>query len=478
MSLVVRVIAPTGRDAELICSVLNAESVRATICSPDFLQSEAASAAPLGPLLIAEEALQPATMEALGRLVQIQPSWSDFPILILAGNGRDTARSRTLERAWLPLGSPVILERPIRPGTLVSSVRAALRARQRQYQIRDTLAELRHERETLQAVLDNLPVGIVLCKPSGEIILGNQRLESIVRHPLLPAANIDDHGAWKAYHSDGRRVLGEEFPLPRAMRSGHAIPPEEYIYERGDGTRGWISLSAAPIVDARGDVTGGVVAMSDIDQQKKAESAIIQNEKLAAVGRLAASISHEINNPLEAVTNLLYLAGCSPGLSKEVQSYLASAEHELARVSQIVNHTLRFHRQSTRPRSLCAEDLVEPSLGLFKGRLGNAGIELQVRHQTSPEVTCYEGEIRQVMNNLIGNAIEAMRNGGRLLVRSGGAHCWRTGREGIRITIADTGYGISPTVRARLFEAFYTTKGENGTGLGLWISRGIVDKYY
>ncbi len=478
MSLVVRVIAPTGRDAELICSVLLASQVPSQVSSSALLSTKEPDSGPLGPLLIAEEALQTAFIEHLGELIRDQPSWSDLPILILTGDGRETARTRSLERVWIPLGAPILLERPIRTATLVSSVRAALRARARQYQIRDSIAELKQERETLQVVLDSLPVGVLVAKASGEIVLGNRRLESIVRHPLIPTLDVEGHGAWTAYHPDGRRVLAEEFPLPRAMKAGRALPAEEFLYQRGDGTQGWVALTAAPILNPEGGVTGGVVVLSDIDQQKKSESALIQNEKLAAVGRLAASISHEINNPLESVTNLLYLARLSPALPDEVRGYLNTADHELARVSQIVSHTLRFHRQSTRPRSLTAEALLEPSLGLYAGRLANAGVELLVQHGLGDPVTCYEGEIRQVLNNLISNAIEAMKTGGRLIVRSGRARLWKNGSLGVRITVADIGHGMAAEVQSRLFEAFYTTKGENGTGLGLWISRGIVEKHF
>ena len=124
------------------------------------------------------------------------------------------------------------------------------------------------------------------------------------------------------------------------------------------------------------------------------------------------------------------------------------------------------------------EALLDPSLGLYAGRLANAGVALAVRHSAAEPVTCYEGEVRQVLNNLLSNAIEAMKTGGRLFVRTGQARSWKTGGQGLRITIADTGHGMSKGVQARLFEAFYTTKGENGTGLGLWISRGIIEKHF
>ena len=475
MSLVVRVIAPTGRDAQLIAGTLQQNDVQAEAGTFASLFETAAHSGPLGPLLIAEEALHPGAIQQLATFLRDQPAWSDLPLLILIGSGRETRQSEHSRSQWLPLGTPVFLERPIRTATLVSSVKAALRARTRQYEVRDAVAALEAEREILEAMLDNLPVGVILAKASGEIVRGNRRLETVLRHPLLKSADIEDHGKWIAFHADGSRVKGAEFPLPRAMAAGHALPAEEYLYQRGDGTKAWISLAAAPIMNTRGEVTGGVVSVQDIDQQKKSEAALLQNEKLAAVGRLAASISHEINNPLEAVTNLLYLARHSEGLTEEVQDFLKTADGELSRVSQIVSHTLRFHRQSTNPRAISAGELLEPTLGLYAGRMQNSGIHLEQRDRSTARITCLEGEIRQVLNNLIGNAIDAMKMGGRLLVRTSNATA--DGQSGVRIAIADNGHGMPPEVVAQIFEAFYTTKGINGTGLGLWISHGIVAKH-
>ncbi len=475
--MVVRVIAPTGRDAELIREVLEQNGIPAELSSFAHLPLADADDDSLGPLLIAEEALQPASIRQLSTFLQAQPSWSDLPILILTGSGRETLRSSRARDERLPLGSPVLLERPIRTATLVSSVQAALRARTRQYEIRNVVAELKHEREILEAMLDNLPVGVVLSKENGQIVRGNRRLEEILRHPLIPSPDTEKHEEWIAFHPDGRRVKGPEFPLPRAIKAGHALPSEDYLYQRGDGTQAWISLAAAPIINDLGVVTGGVVAISDIDQQKRSESALIQNEKLAAVGRLAASISHEINNPLESVTNLIYLARHSAGLTAEASSLLDTADRELSRVSQVVSHTLRFHRQATRPTAVTGQELLEPVLGLYAGRLLNLNIHLDVRHRSQKPVTCLEGEVRQVLNNLVGNAIDSMKNGGILSVRTRDARSWKSGLPGIRILIGDTGHGMPRAVVEQIFDAFYTTKGINGTGLGLWISQGIVAKH-
>jgi PAS domain S-box-containing protein len=476
MSLVIRVIAPFGRDAELIVDVLRHADLTSDVCEdlPSLLKRVGDE--PIGPLLIAEEALDTAAIEQLGQLLEHQPPWSDLPVLILTGSSLDASQSHRLESGLLPLGSTILLERPIRTATLVSSVRAALRARKRQYEIRDALAELKQERETLHVIVDNLPVGVVLAKPTGEIVLANRNVEQILRHSPMTTSNIESHDQWIAFHPEGNPVKEEEHPLRRAMVSGHPVPPEDFLCRRGDGSLAWVRAAAAPIFDDQGVIAGGVVAISDIDQQKRAESALIQSEKLAAVGRLAASISHEINNPLEAVTNLLYLLEKVPQ-QPEARHYIATAQQELSRVSQIVTHTLRFHRQSTGPRAITAEELLEPALGLYRGRLTNSNIDLELQQRGAGAVICYEGDIRQVLNNLIGNAIDAMRTGGLLVIRVSRSRLWSTGVPGIRITIADTGQGMPPEVIQHIFEPFYTTKGINGTGLGLWISLGIVVKH-
>jgi signal transduction histidine kinase len=151
---------------------------------------------------------------------------------------------------------------------------------------------------------------------------------------------------------------------------------------------------------------------------------------------------------------------------------------EIARVSQIATQTLRFHRQSARPTEVTAEQLVRPVLNLYQGRLMNSRIDLRTQFSDSTAVTCQENEIRQVLSNVIGNAIDAMRKGGLVLLRSHRAVDAATGREGVRITIADSGQGMSPSTQARIFEPFFTTKDINGTGLGLWISAEIMARHH
>jgi PAS domain S-box-containing protein len=240
--------------------------------------------------------------------------------------------------------------------------------------------------------------------------------------------------------------------------------------------RAW-RVNYFPVLSPGGRLQGIAAASLEVTHLQKTEAALQQNEKLAAVGRLASSISHEINNPLEAITNLLYLARHEKDEARR-NHYLDTAEHEVGRVSQIATQTLRFHKQPGKPTLLVASDLIEPVLALYAGRLNNSGIHIERSYRSKSPFLCMEGDVRQVLNNLIGNAIDAMRSaGGRLKIRSADIFDGKTGRLAVRLTIADTGSGMSEETKRRIFEAFYTTKGIAGTGLGMWISQGIVEKH-
>lgn len=241
----------------------------------------------------------------------------------------------------------------------------------------------------------------------------------------------------------------------------------------------YLDLVYQPRREADGSVSGIIALGVDVTERRLAEQTLLQTEKLAAVGRLASSIAHEINNPLEAVTNLLYLASSSESLPPSLKGYLELAEIELRRVSNITNQTLRFHKQSTDPVPIFCQDLFKETLSIYQARFLNSGIQVEKRKRASQPVTCFEGEIRQVLGNLVGNAIDAMQStGGRLLLRSRDATNWKTGKRGVVLTVADTGPGISPQLRKRIFEAFFTTKGASGTGLGLWVSCEIIKRHH
>ena len=254
------------------------------------------------------------------------------------------------------------------------------------------------------------------------------------------------------------------FPLEGSLTTD----PESHRY--------WL-VSYFPVYGSDGSVQAITAASLEITQQKRAEQALIQSEKLAAVGRLASSIAHEINNPLESVTNLIYLADHSTNFP-EVHDYLETAARELRRVAAITNQTLRFHKQASNPQDVTAEQLFTSVLSIFHGRTVNSNVRIQERLRTPHPIRCFEGEIRQVISNLVSNALDAMSPGGGVLaLRSREGVDWKTGERGMIFTVADTGGGISAATMRKLFDPFFTTKGNTGTGLGLWVSKEIVDRH-
>lgn len=245
--------------------------------------------------------------------------------------------------------------------------------------------------------------------------------------------------------------------------------PIEYRY--------W-NVSYFPVYGPDGKIQGITAASQEITQQKKAEKALIQAEKLAAVGRLAASIAHEINNPLEAITNLLFLARSTDN-ADQLRAFLDNADAELRRVSAITAQTLRFHRQSTSPQQVDTAGLVNEILNVYQGRLRNSLTKVSTRLGAQRSVRCFDGEIRQVLANLIANALDAMNaDPRRLIIRTREATHWPTGQRGVVFTVADNGSGIPKSATNRLFEPFYTTKGTIGTGLGLWVSKEIINRHH
>jgi signal transduction histidine kinase len=214
----------------------------------------------------------------------------------------------------------------------------------------------------------------------------------------------------------------------------------------------------------------------EMAQNQQAEQALRQSEKLAVAGRLAASITHEINNPLEAVTNLLYLIETSDSLD-DVRKYVAMASEELKRVAEITAHTLNFHRQPINPVLVNIPDLIDSVLTLYRQRLKSSGISVERDYAHVPQVLAMSGELRQLFANLVGNSADAMRSGGTLKLRVRSVSDKVCSRAGVRVTVADSGCGIDAKNIRRIFEPFFSTKGNTGTGLGLWVSSSIVEKH-
>ena len=285
--------------------------------------------------------------------------------------------------------------------------------------------------------------------------------EQIVGKTLTQMAPIE--GLQELFDQVARGEPVVDYPLEGTL----VTDPENYRY--------W-TVSYFPVYTADGSIQAITAASLEVTQQKKAEAALLQSEKLAAVGRLASSIAHEINNPLESVTNLLYLARTTED-PDEIQDFLAAAEIELRRVAAITSQTLRFHKQASSPQEISLTSLAESVLSIHQGRIVNTGVSIDHRWRARTPVRCFEGEIRQVLSNIIANALDAMHGGGRLLLRDREGTHWQSGQPGVFLTIADTGTGMNAATQASLFNAFFTTKGLTGTGLGLWVSQQIVERH-
>jgi signal transduction histidine kinase len=237
------------------------------------------------------------------------------------------------------------------------------------------------------------------------------------------------------------------------------------------GRRLNVSLSISPLRDASGEVVGASKVLRDVTQRKRMEQSLVQAEKLSASGRMAASIAHEINNPLEAVLNLIYLAR-SNSSDGEVISYLNTAESELVRLSHIAKQTLGFYREQNSAAMVSLTELVGEVLKIYGSKLREAGVKVETRFASKREVVVRKGELMQVISNLVTNAIYAMKPGGTLRVTTEEGMC--DGREAIVLTIEDNGHGIPADNLQRVFEPFFTTRGSIGTGIGLWVAKQFI----
>jgi signal transduction histidine kinase len=258
------------------------------------------------------------------------------------------------------------------------------------------------------------------------------------------------------------------------MLSG-AYSVEFRTYQK-DRTLQWIAAQGRVLKTVAGEMY--MVSINfNINGQKLAEEALRKTEKLAVAGRLASTIAHEINNPLESVTNLLYLIR-SANKDSLIESYLATAEEELARVAQVVTYSLRFHRQSTVPTLEILSSILDSAAIIYKTRLMLNRVDVVRNYTDVSSVHCYSSDLQQVFSNLIGNAFDAIPNGGTIYLRARESHEFTTGQRGVRISIADTGHGMNAKTMQLIAEPFYTTKGINGSGLGLWVSRDIIKKHH
>jgi PAS domain S-box-containing protein len=260
--------------------------------------------------------------------------------------------------------------------------------------------------------------------------------------------------------------MNDENEILAKLRAGEGIDHFQTVRLTKNGDRIDVSLTISPIRDERGRIVGAAKIVRDITAQKKLEAALHTSERLATVGRLAATVAHEINNPLEAVTNFIYIAKQHPEVPEGIKSYLNSADDELRRVAHITQQTLGFYRDNSQPVTLVIAEALQAVLGIYERKCQYKALQIERRIEPNLTLDAVQGELKQILSNLIANAIDASKENGKITIRARTSQHFPSGRCGVRITIADNGSGISDEDKQKLFTPFFTT--QDGRRNGSW----------
>jgi PAS domain S-box-containing protein len=333
--------------------------------------------------------------------------------------------------------------------------------------------EAERARLELEQITEGIPQIVWTSDPKGESVRFNGRWTDYTGLPREAGPG----GMWRhtVHRDDLRRALKE---WSTAIREGLPYTSENRL-RSATGEYRWFLVRAIPLADETGRIDRWFGTCTDIHDQKLSEEALRRTEKLAATGRLAASIAHEINNPLEAVTNLLYLIEQSTRHHPDTHNFVITAQKELDRVAQISKKTLAFYRESSLPAAVDLCELVAEVQEIYSVRLERKRIALQLEQDCHSKPLGLAGELRQVISNLITNAIDASPEHATIRIRIRSAHRWfaETRVAGVRVSIADHGHGIPESLKQEIFKPFITTKGNKGTGLGLWLSHSIIKRH-
>lgn len=348
----------------------------------------------------------------------------------------------------LDAGADGYLVHPIDGTVLVATVRSLLR-------LRAAESEARHAAEQWQATFDALSEGLAVIGADRRLIRWNAAFEAICGPEHRPAPGID------------AAALLEELVGTNDLLGSQADEHPRSEFTLG----GRIIQLAVKRVTADPETSPMLIVVSDTTDRKLAEYAVRTAEKLAATGKLANAIAHEINNPLESLTNYLYLAQSSSSIER-VHKYLEGADLELARISRVTRQSLSFHRDTRTAVAIDIGGLLADVIDLFETSAVARRVRVDFDRQPTLTIYGYPGQLRQVFGNLVRNAAEAARPGTEIRVRV--RSCHRAGREGTRVTIHDRGSGIPKDVQKMMFDPFFTTKELRGSGLGLWVSKNLV----
>ena len=329
----------------------------------------------------------------------------------------------------------------------------------------------------LHTIVDNLPIGVLFTDPQGNLIFANpalQRIRGGVR--FGGGERCAAYKGWWA--STGKQLTAEDWPVCRAVKSGETCINEVIEIETFDGQRKTIFNSAFPVKDEDGRIVGVVATDEDITERQSGHKSLIRAEKLASAGRMATTLAHEINNPIAAVMNLLYVLCANPSLDADAARIITVIDEEIRRLGNISRTILGFYRNDSDHSVVNVAQLLDEAVALYSRKIQEYSIDVDKRRVAEQFVSANEGELRHLFANLISNAVDACPGGGRLLLRVVPFREWGNAQKpGLKITVADSGRGIDPQHQRNIFEPFFTTKETVGNGLGLWVSKTIVQKH-
>jgi two-component system, NtrC family, sensor kinase len=378
------------------------------------------------------------------RRIKSNPATSRIPVLqISASFVSSESKAMALEG-----GADGYLTHPIESPVIIATVRSLLRLRRAE-------ALSRYTAQQWQSTFDALVEAVAIVDHTGRLVRLNRSW-----------AELCGIGANSDVQSCLESVIGAS--RMRAITEGMTELREDFQYRDR-----WLRLTITPVQDA--EQVGAVIVIHDFTERVRAEEALRISERMAATGRLAHTIAHEINNPLEALTNLIYLAE-KTAVREDVREYLNMATTELLRVARITKQVLSFNRDTSKQIVIDLTDLISTALDLHAVSISKKSVDVEYDPGPPLLVEGYPGELRQVLVNLIGNALEAIGDRGKITVRVKSVSVPHG--KSAQITIHDTGPGIPGAIRQRVFEPFFTTKELKGSGLGLWLARGMIVKHH
>ena len=370
---------------------------------------------------------------------------------------------------WLRVRKQVFFE-------TVDGARRPIRAMLGAFEItesKEVEAAIRQSERRFRDLAESLPQFVWVTDAGGRKTYCNQRY---LDYTGIATCELMDMKWQTCVHPDDREAAADAWKTALETQTQYV---QEYRLRRHDGEYRYFIARGLPVRNEAGAVDRWLGSTTDVHERKLAEDALRRAEKLSVVGRMASSISHEINNPLAGAMNLLYLMETNASIDAPLRELLHGAQEQLMRVTEVTKQSLLFHRQSTRASEWRVAEIMDGLLALHRPTLDAKAVKVRRRDLRTELVTGMEGEIRQAFAHVISNAVEALVERGTLFVRirESVARAGAIARLGVRVTIADTGRGIPPADLPRIFEAFFTTKGVSGTGLGLWVTREIIERH-